>query len=130
MKILDAGHVYKLDSIDGGEPQSITFVKREGDNFPFNEGAHPGTNCQEVLRALIDRTEYLLRQKPCAETESAAYCLRAALTFYELRAARRHKRFLDLESTQSLLCAVVCQKCKHVGCEGSCHAAKGTTDGA
>lgn len=49
--------------------------------------------------------------------------LRSALTLFELRAARRHMRFLDCDSTQQLVCAVVCAKCKHVGCKGEC---KGT----
>ncbi len=120
MKILDAGHAYLLDCLDGGEPVVLTFVKREGDNFPFNVGHHPGTNVQEVLRALIDRTEYLNRQKPCAETEAAASNLRAALLLFEVRAARRHGRELDLQSTQELMNAATCPRCKHVGCSGGC----------
>lgn len=121
MKILDAGHSYELSAIEGGASQVLSFVKRDGDNFPFNSGNHDGTNVQEVLRAIIDRTEYLNRQKPCAETEAASGCLRAALALYELRAARRHGRHLDLQSTQGLMNAVVCAKCKHVGCTGDCH---------
>lgn len=120
MKILDAGHSYLLDSLDGGESVQLVFVKRCGENFPFNLGSHPGTNCQEVLRALIDRCEYLNRQKPCAETEAAIGCLRSALLHFEARAARRHGRSLDLESTQALVNAVTCAKCGHVGCAGGC----------
>ena len=121
MLIIDAGHEYQLDSIDGGPPQSLRFVKRCGKGFPFNSGQHSGTNVQEVLRALIDRTEYLNNQKPCAETEAAAGCLRAALALYEMRAARRHGRHLDLHSTQELMCGETCSRCGHIGCEG--HAA-------
>jgi hypothetical protein len=120
VKIIDAGHVYQLTNLDDfiGDkfPQTLTFVKRSGANFPFNEGDHPGTNVQEVLRALIDRTDYLNRQKPCAETEAAAGCLRAALVLYEQRAARRHERFLSLPSTQHYVCAPTCAKCGHIGC--------------
>lgn len=120
MKIIDAGHEYQLDTIDDvtGDkgPQTLTFVKRSGAKFPFNRGEHPGTNVQEVLRALIDRTEYLNNQKPCAETEAAAGCLRAALVLFEQRAARRHKRFLSLPSTQHLMCSPTCPKCGHIGC--------------
>ena len=79
MKILDAGHIYSLDSLDGNLEQTLTFVKREGEKFPFNSGSHAGTNCQEVLRVLIDRSEYLQKQKPCAETECIISSLKTAL---------------------------------------------------
>ena len=118
MKIIEAGHIYLLDSIDGGEPQRLEFVKREGDNFPFNSGAHPGTNVQEVLRALEDRTHYLWRQKPCAETEAAWYALKIALWAYEDRAARRHGRHLDLKEIHELVNGTTCKTCGHIGCEG------------
>lgn len=118
MRILDAGHIYLLDSLDGGTEQQLTFVKREGDNFPFNQGSHSGTNCQEVLRALIDRTRYLLSQKPCMETEQALHNLESALAWFEVRAARRHNRHLDLYSAQQLVCAETCRICRHVGCKG------------
>lgn len=118
MKIIDAGHEYLIDSLDGGEPQGIRFVKREGSNFPFNRGSNPGTNVQEVLRVLIDRTRYLLLQKPCAETECALHNLESALLHYEARAARRHGRSLDLYSVHELVCGTTCQTCGHVGCTG------------
>lgn len=118
MKILEAGHAYELNSLDGGEPQKLVFVKREGDNFPFNAGSHPGTNCQEVLRALIDRTRYLLLQKPCAETEAALGSLMTAMLLFEVRAARRHGRQLELSSLIELPCALTCSVCGHVGCVG------------
>lgn len=118
MKIIDAGHVYLLDCIDGDEPQRLRFVKREGEGFPFNEGSHNGTNCQEVLRALIDRTRYMLLQKPCAETEAALHNLESALLHYESRAARRHGRHLDLYSVHELVCGSPCKTCGHIGCNG------------
>ena len=124
MKILEAGHDYSLDSLDGGEPIRLTFVKRQGLNFPFNSGAHSGTNVQEVLRALIDRTNYLLRQKPCAETEAALHNLESAILHYESRAARRHGRHLDLYSVHQLVCGETCGTCGHVGCVG-CSQSKG-----
>lgn len=117
MKILDAGHKYVVDGLDGGSPQIIIFVKRDGDNFPFNFGHYSGTNCQEVLRVLIDRTEYLLKQKPCAETEAALGCLKTALLLYELRAARRHEHFLDLYSVDELMYGLPCKECGHIKCE-------------
>ncbi len=116
MKITEAGHGYLLDGYDGAGSQFLHFLKREGDGYPFNDGAHGGTNCQEVLRALIDRTEYLLRQIPCAETEAALACLRTALLLFEARAARRHGRHLDLPDLHSLVRLPTCRTCGHVGC--------------
>jgi len=120
MKILDAGHMYELDYLDGKHTGILTFVKREGDNYPFNSGSFSGTNVQEVLRALIDRTQYLNAQKPCAETEAALGCLKTALLLYELRAARIHKRTLDLHDCHELMYQKTCDKCNHIGCIGIC----------
>lgn len=116
MRILDAGHRYELDSLDGEIRQTLTFVKRVGDKFPFNVDGHAGTNCQEVLRALIDRAEYLNRQDPCADTEAIVGNLRSALLLFELRAARRHDRHLSLESTSRLISGPTCKVCGHLGC--------------
>jgi len=115
MKITDAGHCYIAEGLDGGEPQRIRFVKREGDNFPFNDGSYGGTNCQEILRILIDRCEFLYKQKPCAETECIIANLRSALLLFELRAARRHDRQLELVSTDQLM-SDTCKICGHIGC--------------
>ena len=116
MKILDAGHEYELDCLDGDLKQVIKFVKREGQKFPFNLGKHPGTNCQEVLRALIDRTEYLQAQRPCGETECIISSLRTALLLFELMAAREHGHTLETYSTQDVMSGKTCQKCGHYQC--------------
>lgn len=121
MHIYDAGHHYGLTGYDGGSYQEIVFMKREGDNFPFNTSSNGGTNCQEVLRVLIDRTRYLYNQKPCAETEAALHALEAALMFYEMRAARLHGRSLDLRSPADLVWMTTCKKCGHIGCENAEH---------
>jgi len=117
MEILDAGHHYQLDSLDGDNKQNLQFVKQMGDNFPFNSSEYSGTNCQEVLRALIDRTEYLQKQKSCAETESIIGLLRAALLLFELRAAREHNQHLALYSTQVLMSDKPCKECGHIRCK-------------
>jgi hypothetical protein len=117
MRAIDPGHVYELDCLDGGNPQTVIFVKREGAGYPFNIGHHAGTNCQEVLRALIDRAKYLQRQIPCPETELALDHLRSALRLFEERAALRHGRELpnipvEIESVPT------CKTCGHIGCAG------------
>lgn len=124
MKVLDPGHHYQFNTLDpdmGTEPQYLVFVKREGDGYPGNVGSHPGTTSQEVLRALIDRGDYVNNQVPCAETEAATSLMEAALLLLELRAARRHGRQLDAWGVESVVQGACCPKCNHVGCEGDCH---------
>lgn len=115
MRVADPGHVYEVDCLDGGSPQRIVFVKREGPGYPFNVGHHAGTNCQEVIRVLVDRVKYLQRQIPCAENELIIDHLRATLRLFEERAAFRHGRVLgsipiEIEAMQW------CQTCGHIGC--------------
>lgn len=118
MKILDAGHKYELDCIDGPVTQTLQFVKRVGSNFPFNHGDEIcGTNCQEVLRALIDRVDYLQRQKPCAESEAISGLLKTALMLFETRAARNHGHTLALTDLMQCVRDQPCVTCGHIGCE-------------
>lgn len=125
MRVLDPGHDYVLESLDGDAPQRLTFVKREGAGFPGNVGSHPGTTMQEVLRALIERAEYVNAQIPCAETEAAAEMWKASLVLLEARAARRHGRVpADFETLDEAWMARGCERCGHVGCDGFvCHGA-------
>lgn len=123
MEVIDPGHFYSLksfDSLTSDPAEYLIFVKREGENYPGNEGAHRGTTSQEVLRALIERSEYVNNQKPCAETEAAIGLLKAALLLFELRAARYHERFLDLP-LEEVINGTTCSKCGHSGCQGNCH---------
>jgi len=89
MRIIDPGHIYQLNQLGGGT-QTITFVKRSGGAVHY-EKEWAGMQTQEVLRALIDRTKYLYKVLPCAETEEALYHLRMALYWYEVRALRRKR---------------------------------------
>lgn len=119
MKVIDPGHEYTLDSLDGEHENRLVFVKREGQKYPGNIGSHPGTTMQEVLRALIDRAEYVNNQIPCSETETAIHHMQYALYAFETRAARRHKRKIpDIKAAVSG--AGKCMKCGHVGCTGGC----------
>lgn len=122
MKVIDPGHEYELDSYDGGEPVRLVFVKREGEGYPFNVGHHPGTNCQEVIRALIDRVQYLQRQIPCDENPVVVNRLRDALWQFEQRAAERHGRLLP-SFEAAIEKQPTCAGCGHIGCDGQ-HKAK------
>ena len=115
MEVLDLGHLYELPNFDGKGSQMLRFMKREGSGYPFNAGHYPGTNCQEVIRALIDRTKYLDTQISAPENDVIIAGLRSALLAFELRAARRHGLELpafraDFESVPT------CAKCGHIVC--------------
>jgi hypothetical protein len=115
MKIFDAVHTYALDGYDGAARQLLIFMKREGPGYPFNVGSYGGTNCQEVMRALIDRILYLDRQVACAENQIALAGIRSALYAFEIRAARRHGR--ELQSTvPNIETAETCGTCGHIDC--------------
>lgn len=127
MKVLDAGHEYLLDSYDGGEPVRLTFVKREGNGYPFNVGHHPGTNCQEVTRALITRTFYLDRQIRSFWNAVAVFGYRLALWSFERRAATRHGRHLPFKFV-GLELEPTCAGCGHIGCTGAGHHKSGESE--
>jgi hypothetical protein len=122
MTVVDPGHVYLLDALDGEQVNRLVFVKREGPGYPGNVGSHPGTTMQEVLRALIERANYVQGQLPCAETAFVIDHLTAAIVMLEVRAARRHGRVLRATAAEVVAGVGKCPTCGHVGCPGDCHA--------
>lgn len=113
MQVVDPGHCYVPNYYDNigddgeelAEPPPIQFMKRIGDKFPGNEGEPvPGTNCQEVLRILIDRVKYMDEQVPCNENTVILSQLRGVIQLFEWRAARRH----------GVECAIVPEEIEHV----------------
>jgi hypothetical protein len=48
MKVIDPGHYYELNVLDGDLPLPayLRFVKREGPGYPGNKDHYPGTTCQ------------------------------------------------------------------------------------
>lgn len=122
MIICDPGHVYDLFCLDAPNldyVHTLTFVKREGEKYPGNIGHHPGTNIQEVLRALINRVEYLDNQIHDDLNKIVIEKLREAMYALELRAAIRHNRKLSFKDPIELVS--ICYKCGHIGCNGECH---------
>ena len=117
MKVLDPGHDYELDVLDGDFTIHLTFVKRKGESYPGNMTDHPGTNMQEVLRALIDRCKYVNRQIRSGHTMRAILYLRDAFYELESRAAVRHNRgmfpigYFDKVPIEEHL---TCSKCGHI----------------
>lgn len=117
MFVLDSGHLFELAHLDGPGHETLRFVKRIGDRFPGNAGpAYAGTTLQEVLRALISRSEYVNGQIPCAETEAAIGLLKAALALFEIRAKRVKGEALDVATLDAIVNGATCPTCGHVFC--------------
>lgn len=101
MKIIEPGHVYELNWLDGAPdvavypagsviprqlyvaPHQLTFVNREKGT------EHPGTQTQEVLRALIDRTRHCDRCLRWPGNDEIIRHLQLALVLHEARALER-----------------------------------------
>lgn len=96
MKVLEPGHVYQLSSYDGEMEVILTFVNRE-------DKPHPGTQTQEVLRALIDRTQHCDLCLRWEGNDDIIYHLRAALILHEQRALMRKLEKSELEPENVLL---------------------------
>lgn len=79
MKVIDPGHVYELNHLDGCKTQTLQFVNR-------NPGKEcEGTTNQEVLRALIDRVIFLDSQIRWELNDQIIHHLRMAIALHEAR---------------------------------------------
>ena len=83
MKIIEPGHIYQLVHQDGSGAGVLVFVNREDGT------EHEGTQTQEVLRALIDRTQHCDRCLRWDGNDQIIAHLRAALVLHEARALER-----------------------------------------
>jgi len=131
MKVLDPGHHYEVTNYDGGGTQRIAFMKRVGENYPNNTGGpYKGTNCQELLRVLIDRVRYLNEVNiPDYRNEIILANLRSSLFQFESRALDRHGYELDDEDKEKLFIipletSPTCPTCGHIICKGNHHGNK------
>lgn len=104
MQVIEPGHVYELHQLDlpqglPYEPLRLKFVNRE----PGTE--HPGTQTQEVLRALIDRTMHCDNCLRWPGNDLIIYHLRMALVLHEARALERkvEKGYMQPENVDTLL---------------------------
>lgn len=83
MKVLDEGHTYKLQ--DNKKPTETTTIQFFKDS-KINGGSDvSGTTNQEVLRALINRIQFLDKQVPHAVNAEIVLHLRKALILHEQR---------------------------------------------
>ncbi len=121
MKVLDPGHAFELDCLSGingeqcSETRTLHFVKREGDNYPGNVRSYSGPTTQEVMRALIARTQYVGQQQYFPENEMVIGLLRQALWLLEVRAARVREQTLTVPA-EGIEDVTTCDVCGHVEC--------------
>ena len=122
MKVLDSGHRYSLASLDGDFSQVLQFVKRNDppEKYPGNANAYPGTTCQEVLRALLERVRYLRGQIPCVEDDLIISSLQNALFLFELRANRAKGRSIVAGTLEQFELYPICAVCGHTQCCETC----------
>ena len=120
MTVLDPGHRYELHHFDGSAIEVLQFVKREGPGYPGNCGHYEGTNIQEVLRALIERLQYLDKQIHHRCNDVSIYNLRNVIRLLEIRAAERHGRPVPM-FTYDIETMPTCVGCGHIGCSGECY---------
>lgn len=123
MIVHDPGHKYQLKMYNGsymsGDKDVIlTFMKREGEGYPGNVGHYAGTNIQEVLRALINRVEYLDNQIPNTRNWFVLENLRECILLLEERAAERHGRKLIITPSHlTIEQEPTCPTCGHIQCK-------------
>ena len=86
MRVVEPGHIYELgcvDKISDEDIEILRFVNRE----PGHE--HPGTQTQEVTRALIDRTMHCDNCLRWPLNDMIIHHYRMALVLHEMRALER-----------------------------------------
>jgi hypothetical protein len=131
MNIIDPGHAFRLNILDGHDDPRITqtliFVKRQGAKFPGNEDHYPGTTSQEVLRALIARAHYVTAQEYHYANSVLIKRCRELLFELELRAAYRHGRVLTQSFPFMIEKEPTCSKCGHIQhlCPGAVYVPQG-----
>lgn len=115
MRIIDPGHIFELDHLDGLGKTILDFVKRVGEKFPGNKNPHEGVISQDVLRALISRTEHIQERCYWPENELIRQNYLQNLWLLESRAKRTRGEFLHTDINQIHL-IIACPRCGHVEC--------------
>jgi hypothetical protein len=124
MQVRDPGHSYLLDCYGKEMMQLLLiFMKREGEGYPGNVGEYPGTNCQQVICALINRFQYLNHQVPCEEDEELINLGRRMLWLLEKRSADRKGMAEELKMKMMNGVGIggiesypTCGQCGHIVC--------------
>jgi hypothetical protein len=96
MKVLVVGHQYEVDNFESGT-SLIQFIHKEPSETDNTRlvTVSDGTTNEELLRVLIDRTEYLNSKFPCRENSIAITKMQEALMWFEKRTADRVRRNVE-----------------------------------
>lgn len=94
MRIIEPGHIYELGWLDGtperaGVNKDLTVVQNQLIFVNREKKPHGGTQTQEVLRALIDRTQHCDKCLRWEGNDHIVHHLRMALALHEARAVLR-----------------------------------------
>lgn len=113
MKVIEPGHLYEVENVDGDGTQLIQFVHRRDEDARLlpEDQRKEGIQSQELLRVLIDRTLYLHAEQPWSENVKIIQNLRDALRIYEARAARAAIEKLSMPERYEH-----CRECGHFMC--------------
>ncbi len=100
MKTLVVGHCYELENFEDKEKpgQVIQFIHKEQDPIgPTGQltTVLDGTTNEEVIKMLVDRTNFLQGKFPCRENAIATTHLETALLWLEKRTADRKARGVE-----------------------------------
>ena len=99
IEVLDPGHSYNLDNLDGGT-QRLDFIKKELSQKQPPEGGvletvQNGTTNEAVLAVLIDRMRFLNEKLPSRQGSIAITKLEEALMWLEHRTRERLQRRVE-----------------------------------
>jgi hypothetical protein len=120
MKIIKPGHIYQPELYDTPikYDNMIYFMERYGEKYPGNKETQSGTNCQELMRILINRISYLNNQEECFENIECIAKQQICIELFEQRAAKRHglnlNKFNFIETNIEDL--PTCKICGHIIC--------------
>jgi len=98
MKVIEPGHIYEFNWLDIEKisidyPKDRKFMESHDNKLVFVNREfgteHPGTQTQEVLRALIDRTQHCDNCLRWNGNDDIIFHLRMALALHEARAIER-----------------------------------------
>lgn len=99
MKVVDLGHKYELDCVEGGQPIAVQFIKKEipegGDEKSKLVTVYDGTTTEAVLVMLIDRLKFVNEKLPDDRTSLAINNLENTLQLLEERTKDRKARAVE-----------------------------------
>lgn len=98
MKILVPGHRYELEGFENpAKTQTIDFIKKSPLPPNGNESVtvFDGTTNEDLLKVLINRTEFLNSEFPCRENSIAITKMQEALMWFEWRTCDRKARGVE-----------------------------------